>query len=99
MNEPGDDAPIAVVGAGPVGCLAALHLAERGFNVCLYETRTEASFTPGSGASQRSINLALSTRGLTALAALPRMSSVLTQKQARKTGSCCWTACWPKWCP
>lgn len=66
-----DAKSIAVVGAGPVGCLAAVHLAQRGFKVDLYESRSEASFT-GASKAQRSINLAVSVRGITALAAVPR---------------------------
>lgn len=54
-----------VVGAGLAGCLAGLVLAERGFDVDVFEYRSDPSTeAPGS---QRSINLALSTRGLTAL--------------------------------
>lgn len=68
-----DASSIAVVGAGPVGCLAAVHLAQRGFKVVLYESRSEASFS-GASTAQRSINLAVSVRGMTALAAVPRTS-------------------------
>ncbi|CAK7273991.1 kynurenine 3-monooxygenase, mitochondrial precursor [Sporothrix epigloea] len=57
-----------VVGAGPVGSLAALYAAQRGHAVEVYELRndlrdpltTPLNFT-------KSINLALSTRGITAL--------------------------------
>ncbi|CAK7269569.1 kynurenine 3-monooxygenase, mitochondrial precursor [Sporothrix epigloea] len=57
-----------VVGAGPVGSLAALYAAQRGHEVEVYELRndlrdpltTPLNFT-------KSINLALSTRGITAL--------------------------------
>ncbi|RIB15961.1 hypothetical protein C2G38_1971065 [Gigaspora rosea] len=57
---------VAIVGGGLVGILAALYFAKRDWNVELFElrkgTRNQASF------SQKSINLALSTRGLSALA-------------------------------
>jgi kynurenine 3-monooxygenase len=56
---------VAVVGAGLCGCLLACFLARRGYQVTVYERR------PDPRASQpergRSINLALSERGLDAL--------------------------------
>lgn len=54
-----------VVGAGLAGCLAGLVLAKRGLEVDIFEYRPDPQ-TAGA-AAQRSINLALSTRGLTAL--------------------------------
>lgn len=58
----------AVIGAGPVGCLAALGLHQRGYTVTVYEVRPEEAFTGANlEANDRSINLAISTRGLTAL--------------------------------
>lgn len=60
-----DDAPIALAGAGLSGSLMAAYLAQRGYPVEVFEYRDdfrEAGFVGG-----RSINLALSTRGLTAL--------------------------------
>ncbi|MEV0806235.1 NAD(P)/FAD-dependent oxidoreductase [Micromonospora sp. NPDC050200] len=56
---------IAVVGAGLAGCLLACFLARRGYPVALYERRPD----PRSGRVERgrSINLALSERGLDAL--------------------------------
>ncbi|MCO5549699.1 hypothetical protein L7F22_003172 [Adiantum nelumboides] len=85
----------AVIGAGPVGCLTALGLQQRGYEVVVYESRTAKAFAPqlnemiampegrklingnGNGYSStasgskhplsRSINLAISVRGLTAL--------------------------------
>ncbi|KAE8224495.1 hypothetical protein CF319_g2629 [Tilletia indica] len=61
---------IAVVGAGPVGSLAAIALAERGCQVDLYERQPLRSSTTPSAGNTRSINLAISTRALTALASL-----------------------------
>ncbi|WFD00428.1 kynurenine 3-monooxygenase [Malassezia yamatoensis] len=58
---------VAVIGAGPVGCLAAIGFARRGYEVSLYEARSECSFREESATKQRSINLALSVRGITAL--------------------------------
>ncbi|MEH0842777.1 NAD(P)/FAD-dependent oxidoreductase [Micromonospora sp. CPCC 205711] len=56
---------IAVVGAGLAGCLLACFLARRGYPVALYERRPD----PRTGRVERgrSINLALSERGLDAL--------------------------------
>ncbi|MCW2874597.1 NAD(P)/FAD-dependent oxidoreductase [Actinacidiphila oryziradicis] len=56
---------VAVVGAGLAGCLLACFLARRGHRVALYERRPD----PRTGAAERgrSINLALSERGLDAL--------------------------------
>ncbi|MBQ1051656.1 FAD-dependent monooxygenase [Micromonospora sp. C51] len=61
----GERDEIAVVGAGLAGCLLACFLARRGHPVALYERRPD----PRSGAPERgrSINLALSERGLDAL--------------------------------
>jgi kynurenine 3-monooxygenase len=56
---------IALIGGGPVGALLAYVLARREFEVDVYERRPDLRTTDGSGG--RSINLALSTRGLTAL--------------------------------
>ncbi|TDB76347.1 NAD(P)/FAD-dependent oxidoreductase [Micromonospora sp. KC723] len=56
---------IAVVGAGLAGCLLACFLARRGYPVALYERRPDPrTATVERG---RSINLALSARGLDAL--------------------------------
>ncbi|AEB46824.1 MULTISPECIES: FAD-dependent oxidoreductase [Micromonospora] len=63
MNTRQDE--IAVVGAGLAGCLLACYLARRGHSVTLYERRPDPRVgTPERG---RSINLALSERGLDAL--------------------------------
>src|SRR5580692_9661507 len=56
---------IAIVGAGLVGSLLSIYLARRGFQVELYERRPDMrKEIIGAG---RSINLAVSTRGLLAL--------------------------------
>jgi kynurenine 3-monooxygenase len=57
-----------VVGAGPVGCLAALVLSRRGYTVEVYEKRPNF-LCWGIVAQGRTINLSLSPRGLHALAA------------------------------
>jgi kynurenine 3-monooxygenase len=56
---------IAVFGAGPVGSLLALFIARRGHEVVVYERRSDLRL--GRAAAGRSINLAVSTRGLYAL--------------------------------
>jgi kynurenine 3-monooxygenase len=62
MTHPED---VAVVGAGLAGCLLATLLARRGIAVTLYERRADPRTT---GAERgRSINLAISARGLDAL--------------------------------
>jgi kynurenine 3-monooxygenase len=59
------DEDVAVVGAGLAGCLLACFLARRGLQVRLYERRGDPRVgTPEQG---RSINLAISERGLDAL--------------------------------
>ncbi|MGJ6968811.1 FAD-dependent oxidoreductase [Streptosporangium sp. G11] len=66
-GEPGMRSPreVAVVGAGLVGCLTACYLARRGYEVTLYERRPD----PREAAPERgrSINLAISERGIDAL--------------------------------
>ncbi len=62
------DKKIAIIGGGLVGCVQALFLAKRGFRVTVIERRGDprkANLYAG-----KSINLALSHRGLTALAKL-----------------------------
>jgi kynurenine 3-monooxygenase len=56
---------VTVVGGGLVGSLIAVTLAQRGWQVDLYELRQDMRGTPP--ASNRSINLALSERGIHAL--------------------------------
>lgn len=59
------DKHIAIAGAGPVGSLLALYLAKRGYRVDVFERRPDLrAETLQAG---RSINLALSTRGIRAL--------------------------------
>ncbi|ESK96887.1 putative kynurenine 3-monooxygenase [Moniliophthora roreri MCA 2997] len=58
----------AVVGAGPVGCLTAIMLANRGWKVSVYEGRADLRL-PSTQATirQRSINFTISHRGIAAL--------------------------------
>ncbi|KAA8497864.1 Kynurenine 3-monooxygenase [Porphyridium purpureum] len=58
---------IVIVGAGLAGSLLALMLAQRGKHVRVFEYRDDPRRAAGGKERARSINLALSTRGLTAL--------------------------------
>lgn len=57
---------VAVVGGGLVGCMAALQLARKGYQVDLYESRSD--IRAAKVVTGRSINLSLSARGRKALA-------------------------------
>ncbi|KAL4960155.1 kynurenine 3-monooxygenase [Aspergillus stella-maris] len=59
---------VVIVGAGPVGCLAALYAAARGDDVEVYELRDDLR-VPGTVPLNftKSINLSLSHRGITAI--------------------------------
>ncbi|NKQ59184.1 FAD-dependent monooxygenase [Amycolatopsis sp. K13G38] len=67
---------IAVVGGGLSGCLLACVLAQRGEKVVLYERRADPR--EGTAERGRSINLALSERGLNALRRVGLAERVLT---------------------
>lgn len=56
---------VAIVGAGLVGSLAALYFARRGWHVDVYEARRDLRTNPYH--EGRSINLALSVRGIAAM--------------------------------
>lgn len=56
---------IAIVGAGLVGSMMAIYLARRGYSIALYERRDD--LRQAGAEAGRSINLALSNRGLLAL--------------------------------
>src|SRR5512144_2028665 len=56
---------VIIVGAGLAGCLLSIYLARRGFSVDVFEARTDMRKT--EIAAGRSINLALSDRGIAAL--------------------------------
>jgi kynurenine 3-monooxygenase len=83
------DKPVVVVGAGLVGSMAGLMLAQRGYHVHIFEGRQDYR-KPASddnsnsslhgqltNTTKRSINLALSHRGLCALRAVGLESEVL----------------------
>lgn len=60
-----DRRQVVVVGAGPVGCVLSILLAERGYAVSTYEKRPDMRVADIDGG--RSINLVLTRRGLRAL--------------------------------
>jgi kynurenine 3-monooxygenase len=62
MNE---NKHIGIVGAGLVGSLLSIYLAKRGYKVSVFERRSD--MRKSKAEAGRSINLALSTRGLRAL--------------------------------
>ncbi|KAL4885867.1 hypothetical protein BJY04DRAFT_119003 [Aspergillus karnatakaensis] len=68
---------VVIVGAGPVGCLAALNAAARGDDVELYELREDLRI-PGTVPLNftKSINLSLSYRGITAIEASNRRNVI-----------------------
>ncbi|GLB35038.1 putative catalyzes the hydroxylation of L-kynurenine (L-Kyn) to form 3-hydroxy-L-kynurenine (L-3OHKyn) [Lyophyllum shimeji] len=69
---------VVVVGAGPVGCLAAMAFAKQGWRVDVYEGRPDLRLPSSKAVSQhRSINLAMSHRGI---AALEAVDSALTHR-------------------
>src|SRR4051812_30956028 len=59
---------ITIIGAGLVGSLLAIYLARRHYNVTIFERRSD--MRKANTDRGRSINLALSTRGLAALGEL-----------------------------
>jgi kynurenine 3-monooxygenase len=69
--------PITVVGSGLAGALLGLYLAEAGYGVELYERRSDPR--QGIPLAGRSINLALSVRGLHALAGVNLAEEALTR--------------------
>lgn len=65
---------ISIIGAGLVGSLLAIYLARRGYEVDVFESRSDSRLaSPDSG---RSINLAMSCRGITGLSEVGVMPAV-----------------------
>ncbi len=72
---------ITIIGAGLVGSLLTVFLARRGFKVTVYERRQDPRVRRalGSVGEGRSINLAISARGLDALSRIGLTQEVLQQ--------------------
>lgn len=75
MNAPTRTSDLAIVGAGLVGSLLSIFLSRRGFNCDIFERRPDMRKEKISAG--RSINLAVSTRGLQALRQVGLESEVL----------------------
>ncbi|CAG8447458.1 10990_t:CDS:2 [Ambispora leptoticha] len=58
---------VAIIGGGLVGSLSTIYFAKRGWEVLLFELRKDPRLEDKTSLSQRSINLALSARGISAL--------------------------------
>lgn len=71
MNAPKH---IGIIGAGLVGTLLSIYLAKRGYRISLFERRGDVRLK--SSDEGRSINLALSTRGIKALSEIGLASAV-----------------------
>ncbi len=75
IHTSGSSRKFTVVGAGLGGALMALDLAKHGHEVAIYEKRSDPR--GGNAAAGRSINLAISTRGIAALERVGVAESVL----------------------
>ena len=78
---PGAVADVGIAGAGLAGPLLAVYLARRGHDVTLYERRPDPRT---AGAAGRSINLALSARGIDALERVGLTGTVLAHGLAMR---------------
>src|SRR5579875_610233 len=75
VNQDRADKRVAIVGAGPAGSLLALALAQRGYEVEVYERRCDPRKQITS--TGKSINLGLSKRGMQALHTVGLLNEVL----------------------
>ncbi|MFZ9754911.1 MAG: FAD-dependent oxidoreductase, partial [Bacteroidia bacterium] len=66
---------VTLVGGGLAGSLMAIYLAKRGYEVHMYERRPD--MRSGQYQGGRSINLALSTRGINALSRVGLVDDIL----------------------
>src|ERR1700733_12385825 len=76
MTTPSSSESVAIIGGGLVGALAALYLAKRGYSVCVYEKRPDLRQS-SNDTERKSINLALSLRGVSALQNIGADSTIL----------------------
>jgi len=75
IGGPTRETRVAIVGGGPAGSLLALALAQRGYEVDVYERRSDPRMQVTGGG--RSINLGLSKRGMQALDMVGLLNKVL----------------------
>ncbi|CCH42857.1 Kynurenine 3-monooxygenase [Wickerhamomyces ciferrii] len=76
---------VGVVGAGLVGCLAALGLSKKGYKVTILELRDDPRKSQNK--NLRSINLAVSNRGINALEYVdPELAEIVLSKVIPMTG-------------
>ncbi|WWD09231.1 kynurenine 3-monooxygenase [Kwoniella europaea PYCC6329] len=71
-----------IIGAGPVGALTALSLHRRGWEVEVWESRDDPRGKDAAPSNLRSINLAISSRGLEALRSVDPSLAEQFQKEA-----------------
>jgi len=76
---------VVVVGAGLAGSLLAIYLAKRGLEVEVYEARGD--MRKGTIEGGRSINLALSDRGIAALREVGMDEYMLAEADLTKRGN------------
>lgn len=79
-----DPQPISIIGAGLVGSLLAIYLARRGYEVDVFESRSDCRLAASDNG--RSINLAMSCRGIAGLSEagiLPAVEKLMVPMRAR----------------
>lgn len=75
---------ISIIGSGLVGSLLAIYLARRGYEVAIFEARSDSRLASSDGG--RSINLAMSCRGITGLSEvgiMPAAERLMVPMRAR----------------
>jgi kynurenine 3-monooxygenase len=83
-GEESDVQTVSIIGAGLVGSLLAIYLARRGYAVDVFESRPDSRIDASDRG--RSINLAMSCRGITGLSAagiLPAVEKLMVPMRAR----------------
>ncbi|KAI8332878.1 kynurenine 3-monooxygenase-like protein [Chlamydoabsidia padenii] len=79
MTEKGKLTTVAIIGGGPVGSVAAIQFAQKGWKVDLFEQRSDIRLPENqAGQRGRSINLSLSERGLRTLRKVGLENSILS---------------------
>src|SRR5579864_1410865 len=89
IGGPTRETRVAIVGGGPAGSLLALALAQRGYEVDVYERRSDPRMQVTGGG--RSINLGLSKRGMQALDMVGLLNKVLERAVTMRGRVIHWT--------